>query len=135
MPHVDAHFYFMDQATREAIDCDGEPAPEADQLPEGVEANVNPEPLGGCVPAMGGHGSLPYDRLTADMIYGYHGGELVFVEPMIDVEMILGEEDLEIDILRPARIPVEGRYPTRFVMRYTDDNFEFVLTDFEDGDA
>lgn len=131
IPHVDAHFYMLSQADREAIDCEGEPAPEASQLPDGVEANVNKEPFGGCVAAMGGHGALPYDKLTADMIYGFHDGKLIFVEPMIDVAMLTAEEEIELEILAPAELAVEGTYPRRFFMRYSDDAFEFVLTDFE----
>lgn len=132
--HVDVHFNMMSTETREAIDCDGEPVPEADQIPEGVEANVSPEPFGGCVPAMGGHGSLPYEKLTADMIYGYHDGKLAFVEPMIDVAMLFAEEDIELEIQRPETLSVHGAYPSRFTVRYTDDTIDFVLSGFSWGD-
>ncbi len=131
MAHVDAHFYMIPNDEREAIKCGDQPEPDSAQLPEGVEANVGAAPFGGCVDAMGAHGSIPYERLTANMIYGFHEGRLAFVEPMIDVQMILDEEPLELDILWPETMPVEGTRPTRFVMRYTEDDFEFVLTDFE----
>jgi hypothetical protein len=130
IPHIDAHFYMLSMADREAIDCEGEPVPDAAQVPEGVEANVNKEPFGGCVAAMGGHGSLPYTKLTADMIYGYHDGKMIFVEPMIDVAMLQAEDEIELDVLAPAELAFEGAYPQRLFVRYTDEAYEFVMTDF-----
>ena len=58
IPHIDAHFNLITMAEREAITCDGETAPDDGKVPSGVEVNVNKEPFGGCVPAMGGHGAL-----------------------------------------------------------------------------
>jgi hypothetical protein len=134
LPHIDAHFYFIENDEREAIRCGDEVEPDPAQVPDDVEWNIGAAPFGGCVDAMGAHGSVHYDRLTANMIYGFHDGKLAFVEPMIDVELLLAEEPLELDILRPDVLPVDGAYPTRFVMRYTDDALEFVLTDFAPGE-
>jgi hypothetical protein len=130
IPHMDAHFYFVSTEVREAIDCDGEPMPEKEQLPPGVEANVSPEPFGGCVKQMGGHGAQAYDKLTANMIYGYHDGELIFVEPMVDVDMLLGKDDVELEVLKPDHLHFRGAYPTRFSMRHTDDKVTFVMAGF-----
>lgn len=128
--HVDAHFYMISTETREAITCDGEPAPDPAQVPDGVEANVDGEPFGGCAKQMGGHGAVPYEKLTAEMIYGYHDGKLAFVEPMIEVQMLLDEEEIALDVLKPEKLPVEGAWPTRFAVRYTETAIEFVLSGF-----
>jgi hypothetical protein len=130
MPHIDAHFYLDTNAEREAIHCDGEPTPADEFVPSGVVVNVGKEPFGGCVPEMGAHGSEPYDRLTANMIYGYNGGEISFVEPMIDIELLLAEEAIDLDVLQPANTGRATRWPTRAFVRYTDEAIEFVLTDF-----
>jgi hypothetical protein len=134
IPHVDAHFYMITTEEREAIDCDGEPVPEAAQIPDGVEVNVNAEPFGGCVKAMGGHGGVPYDKLTANMIYGYHDGKLIFVEPMVDIAMLFAEEEIELEVQRPDTISYQGAYPSRLTVRYTDDTIDFVLGGFSWGD-
>ncbi len=132
LPHIDIHFYGIDQATREAITCQGEPMPADNRVPEGVEVNVTGEPFGGCVKAMGAHGGVPYDRLTANMIYGYHDGALIFVEPMIDIDLVTSEERIELDIPLPAVVGRETRMATRFVTRHAGDQYVFVLTDFVD---
>jgi hypothetical protein len=130
IPHVDAHFYMIDSATREAITCDSEPTPAADQVPAGVEVKTGKPPFGNCIGAMGVHGSVPYAKLTAAMIYGYTGGKLAFLEPMIALDKLLAEEPMELEILVPDGLAPGTRYPRRFVMRYAPERFEFVLTDF-----
>jgi len=132
LPHIDIHFYGIDQATREAITCQGEPMPEDNRVPAGVEVNVNAEPFGGCVKAMGAHGGAPYDRLTANMSYGYSQGALIFVEPMIDIELITSEQRIDLDIALPEVVGRATRMATRFLTRHAGDRYVFVLTDFVD---
>jgi hypothetical protein len=130
--HIDLQFYGIDQATREAITCQGEPMPEDNRVPAGVEVNVNAEPFGGCVKAMGAHGGAPYDRLTANMSYGYSQGALIFVEPMIDIELITSEQRIDLDIALPEVVGRATRMATRFLTRHAGDRYVFVLTDFVD---
>lgn len=132
IPHIDAHFYMISTSDREAISCGDQATPVAAEVPTGVVVNVDAEPFGGCVPTMGGHGGLPYDKLTANMIYGYHDSHLIFVEPMVDVQKIIDEVGIELAILAPTALAVPGRYPSRFFARYTETAVEFVVTDFVD---
>jgi hypothetical protein len=141
VPHFDIHYHRVSVATREGIDCNAEPMPAVDRLPEGyIIPGTGPEPEGSCVPAMGIHahdasspevaGSKPFDET---MILGYHGGELTFIEPMVTKERLETTENLDRAIPAPARLADPARFATRFTMTHLaeGDSYELVISDFE----
>lgn len=131
--HVDAHFYMIDNAAREAISCKDQPMPDESRIPRGATLDPRPETSGGlCVDKMGAHAYEPYDKLTAQMMYGYDQGKLIFYEPMIAMEKLLAEEAISLEIKQPDVVDVHGWYPTRFVVRYTSDEVQLVMKDFVD---
>lgn len=135
IPHVDIHFQAIGVSEREAIDCQAEPAIDAELLPDGyVQPSVGEPPFGSCIRAMGIHADDGYDALTANMIMGYHAGALTFVEPMIDVEKLFAKESVELIVPRPARVGRTTRYPSTFAANYDDatDSYVFVVADFID---
>jgi hypothetical protein len=133
VPHYDMHFYAETQEEREAIECGGQPQPGSNQVPAGVEKPaMGGEPFGSCVAGMGAHSSLPYDKLNAEMIYGFNNGKLSFLEPMIHEDNLLGKKELEFEILPPPKWGAEINYPhkARLFHNPEKDTYDVVLTDF-----
>jgi hypothetical protein len=139
-PHFDVHFHRISIGEREEIDCLDEPMPDSDRLPAGyVIPGTGLEPDGTCVPAMGIHAFDPtapevtaMGPFTSTVIFGYHDGELSFVEPMITLAQI--QTKASIDAAVPLPPNLEGRSsPTRFTATYqpTTDSYEIVLSSFQ----
>ena len=130
-PHYDFHFFAVDRAVIEGIapgrcgelvDC-GEftratrPVP-TQYLPQG---HIN---VGAVVPRMGNHlldsqspelkDSLPFTRT---FIYGAYGGELIFWEPMITLDMLRQTRRACWAISQPKGFRKVGYYPTQYCVR------------------
>jgi hypothetical protein len=128
LPHFDIHFYLVDDATRQAVDCVDEPMPAADRVPEPYFIpGTGLEPDGTCVPGMGIHALNPLspelaqvepEPFTHTLIYGYHGGELAFVEPMVTQEWLGARESFSYDIQRPGGIAADQLWPNRLTGSY-----------------
>jgi hypothetical protein len=139
-PHFDFHFYTIPSDDLETVLCTDPTKPES--LPAGY---VLPDAVdlehgvltGLCVPAMGMH-AMPQaqlaspDRFTANMLIGYYGGEVIFVEPMISRTALLRGEPFSMEV---PRLPALGdgiQYPTRFRAEFdeSDGTYRLALSGF-----
>lgn len=128
-PHFDFHFYFLDEATVEAI---GPDEPTYELPPDLMPADTTVIEPREVVPAMGEHllstpASLPQEPGTWSVyIWGAYDpdgdgvGQLTFMEPMTTLEYFAGlgpNAEVSSAIPMPARFHRGGRYPTEFVVR------------------
>lgn len=125
LPHLDLHFLGIQAATREAIDCAAEVTPAATLLPPNyVIPSLLPEAQGGtCVPKMGVHAIdvtspelAPTNpaTFTRTLIFGYHKGDLIFVEPMVTRAFFEARQAFTIPIPKPAKLGRTVRWPSTF---------------------
>lgn len=128
VPHFDVHFYLATQAERDAI-VPADPAfaakaaraPDADLVPAGYVADA------AAVPRMGTHWTDPSSHefhgepFTATFVYGFFNGRMVFLEPMLTRDFLLARATFARDIPQPARYDRGGDYPTRLVVRWSED--------------
>lgn len=120
LPHFDFHFFGVDEATKQAIDCKDETLPAAARLPTGYA--FLPPPKGQCVPLMGFHASeLSSPELqpspqpfTRTMILGFYGGNLIFIEPMMTKAFLSQKQDFTLAVGRPAELGRQTLYPSSF---------------------
>lgn len=95
VPHFDFHFYFVAKDFVAQIDCQDLQAVPQNLIPSGyVLAPVESPDY--CVPQMGIHALPqadlnPYKRFTETPIFGYYAGRLIFFEPMVTLDYILGK--------------------------------------------
>ncbi|AUN97741.1 hypothetical protein C0V70_06370 [Bacteriovorax stolpii] len=137
-PHFDIHFYFITEEERHAISCMDEDTipclmqPDADYL----VSDYAPTPAG--VPMMGWHWvdllSPEFNGgiFTRTFIYGYYGGETIFIEPMVTIDYLLSKEESTLPIRQPAKFPYDGYYPKNYQVKYDDcmKMYKVVLKDF-----
>ncbi|MCC6747713.1 MAG: hypothetical protein IT371_08660 [Deltaproteobacteria bacterium] len=140
VPHFDFHFYGIDQATREAIDCKAEKMPEQAAIPAPfIIPGVGPEPDGTCAPKMGVHAIDPTSPemsrsnpkpFTLTRVLGYTAGKLAFLEPMVTQAYLKEHKDFKLTF--PAAPGVTTAWPTTVSGTYdaTAKTWSFVLTDF-----
>ncbi len=121
VPHLDFHFYTIDEATRIAIAPVGSRAkatPAAADVPAGFITD------GATVPMMGKHyipASAPEfhgGRFTATPIYGYYGGQPIFLESMVTLTALRGYVQYGAALPQPARQVIRGAHPTRWSVRH-----------------
>lgn len=126
-PHFDFHFYLISPAQREAITCQGDDhavcmqmAP-ANQIPPFYVPT--PEP----VPQMGWHWVDPRSPeyngqpFTSTFIYGFYGGKMNFLEPMITQEFIQTTTAFESPISMAEAVAETGYYPARYTLEYNEE--------------
>jgi hypothetical protein len=130
-PHFDFHFYISDRGLVESIrpgrcgelvDCGdfkrgSEPVP-ARYVPAGYID------VGAVAPRMGNHlldsqspelkDSLPF---SSTFIYGAYEGKVIFMEPMITLDVLRGSRDTCLEIRQPAAFQRAGYYPTEYCIR------------------
>lgn len=131
VPHFDFHFYLIDDAARNAITYRDGTAPRPPR-PELIPAGyvVPPDTA---VERMGEHGVNPQGEeflgrpFRHTFIYGYHGGELIFVEPMITRDFLLSAPDVTLPVTRPLAYSVDGHYPGRYRIGYDPASAEFRI--------
>lgn len=122
LPHLDFHFYTMDNAARLAIDpaeaayqARAERLPAADLIPEGY---VLPAPL--AFPRMGVHWVDPASPelngqvFTHTFIFGSWDGELIFAEPMITKAFLESKQSIAAPVPSPLRYAAPGYYPSGY---------------------
>jgi hypothetical protein len=133
-PHFDFHFYLSDRSRIESIapgpcgemvDCTdfkraSEPVP-ARYIPEGYID------VGAVAPRMGNHlldsqspelkDSLPF---TSTFIFGTYGGDVIFWEPMITLDVLQNTREACLPIRQPQSFQRSGYYPTQYCVRQND---------------
>lgn len=142
-PHFDFHFYMISEAERLAIpvyDQDSvkfKNAPPAGYLPA---TYFNP---GGGVPAMGAHWIdantpeiKPPFNFTETFFYGSYNGKVIFYEPMITRDFIIGVANkFERDIPQPEKFQVKGYYPTKTSVIRKNGETQVILSGFVEKQA
>ncbi|NEP18036.1 MAG: hypothetical protein F6J97_14210 [Leptolyngbya sp. SIO4C1] len=140
-PHFDIHFYTITPEQRAEITAVGAnlgkvyKTPDAELVPTGyVMAPDSAEP------GMGSHwvdtaaeelqGS-PHG-FSRTLIYGFHDGEMTFIEPMVTTAFLKSQQDDESTFAVPSRYTRAGSYPTAYRITYDEaaEEYVFALTQF-----
>lgn len=143
-PHFDIHFYFITEEERHAISCMDEDTVPCLLTPrdEYLVSDYAPTPAG--VPMMGWHWvdllSPEFNGgiFTRTLIYGYYGGETIFVEPMVTVEYFQSKEESCLPIRQPQKFPYDGGYyPRAYKVSYDNKMkvHKVVIKDFYEQEA
>ncbi len=129
VPHFDFHFYMISDATRMAI-AGGpvtSPPPAAAVPPDYVGDPVT-------VPMMGQHftdskaSEFTGQPFTATLVYGYYGGKMAFVEPMIALSYLNAKQTYSAAIKQPATYPAPGLYPTHYAVSFDAASNTYTVT-------
>ncbi|WP_418318273.1 DUF5602 domain-containing protein [Piscinibacter sakaiensis] len=119
VPHFDMHLYLISQAERGQIAFAADaPAPPAGVVPSGYVSTQT------VVPAMGQHWIDPSDSNVSPgnfkhtLIYGFHGGKMVFFEPMVTQAFLNTKQSFSGPMKQPTTYPKPGWYPTRWSISY-----------------
>lgn len=135
-PHFDFHFYMITPQAVAAIppyEVDSTKFknwPAAEYFPA---TYINP---GGGVPQMGCHWldvtspELNGEIFTQTFIYGSYDGKVTFYEPMITEEFIRNNPTFERSIPQPAKVQVQGYYPTKMRIAKKDGVTNIILEGF-----
>ena len=134
-PHLDFHFYTIDNAQRLAIDpadptyqAKAERQPSADLIPDGY---ILPAPL--AFPRMGVHWVDPKSPelngkpFTSTFIYGSWNGEIIFAEPMLTKEFLESKQNVLVSLPEPDRYGKPGYYPTSYSVRWDPATKEYRI--------
>jgi len=119
VPHFDFHFYMITPAQQMAIagGPDTVTVPAAD-VPADYASQVE------SVPMMGVHWA---DTLAAEyhghpfdhtLIYGFHQGQMIFVEPMVTAAFLGSGANFIGHVKQPAAFQRPGAYPTSYSVRH-----------------
>lgn len=133
VPHFDFHFYTIEPADRMAIAFTGadDPAVQVNDvalIP--ADYQVIPDTA---VPMMGVHTidmtapELNGQPFTETFIYGYYGGKLVFLEPMVTQAFLQTRPDLTQPVKTPERYSQPGHYPTSYSVRYDAESDVYLI--------
>ena len=147
-PHFDFHFYLVDAAAIDQIDCKDLSKPSA--LPAGYELPdvVMPPPVakmigvetlvGLCVPKMGMHSIPAADNASTtafkgDMVIGWWKGKPIFIEPMLSKAMLMEKKSFDLPI--PTIPGLTGNYPRKFHADWNaqTNSYSFVFSGFAPG--
>jgi hypothetical protein len=141
IPHFDIHFYMVERETITSIRSG--PCGEWTDCEDFERARIPVAPryfppgyteVGAVVAQMGNHLlntaspelATPPRRFTHTLMYGAYEGNIIFIEPMITREFLLSRPDMCVPIAQPAEWQKPAYYPTRYCVRYRDN--EAVLT-------
>ncbi len=119
-PHFDFHFYNTPVTDVMKIALPDPTPPRADLIPVGY---VYPG-AENTVPQMGVHAVRPADMqkpFSDVLIFGYYGGKMTFLEPMVTREALLKRQLIAYAIPTPAAMGKVTRFPTRFAVEYDAD--------------
>jgi len=132
VPHFDAHFYFISEQKRNAIEPGpAQTFPDARYVPAGYVADsVN-------VPGDGMHylntnaPEFNGQPFTHTFIYGFYQGDPSFIEPMASTDMLSGDPDVTAEVPQPEAYKRPGMYPTRYRVTFNNEanEYRFVLDD------
>jgi len=137
-PHFDFHFYTASGQEIEAIDCSDTSKPAslpADYVLPDLEIPGMGTLVGVCVPQMGMHAIRAEEvnaseLFGASLIVGYYGGQVVFVEPMIARDKLLGRESFQLDVPAVNDAGDSVSWPTGFAAVYDEEaqSYQFVFS-------
>lgn len=135
LPHFDFHFYMISVAKRMRITCAGSDRVKCLKpvMPAAIAADYVGGPEG--VPLMGWHfvditsPEFHGQIFTATLIYGYYGGRMTFIEPMVTLAFLQSKPQFSMAIKQPTVYPESGYYPTRYSVyyQYVNDQYEVSL--------
>ena len=142
-PHFDFHFYMINGAEVEAIDCSDLSKPEALPVAYVLPDLEIPELgtlVGICVPQMGMH-ALDEAEINATelfgatMVVGYYARDIIFIEPMIARDKLLKREDFTLHIPSLSGRGTGIATPSGFKATYDEQaqayQFKFSMTPAE----
>jgi hypothetical protein len=133
VPHFDFHFYMITEDAVRAIKArDAEPLPQERMPPGYVDAGEV-----AFVPEMGTHLLDPKDLekpFTVALIEGAHGGQIIFVEPMVTRAFLEEKRSFTVEVPQPASFEKPTPFPktARFDWIPDQNAYQVVLTDFEE---
>jgi hypothetical protein len=129
VPHFDFHFYFSTPAEVAAIPFSPAPSPIPSNF---VAPGYIPDLV--VVPQMGWHyldSQSPEfsdpSKFTQTFIYGYYGGKMTFLEPMITLATLQGGGTHVLPVRQPNYVQTAGYYPTRYGFSETDGLYDVFL--------
>jgi hypothetical protein len=129
VPHFDFHFYFSTPEEVAAIPFSLAPAPIPSRF---VASGYIPDAI--VVPQMGWHWldslapefSNPAD-FTQTFIYGYYGGKMTYVEPMITKAFLDAGGDHVLAVRQPMDVQTSGYYPTEYGINVADGIYDVFV--------
>ena len=134
VPHFDVHFYLISDGEREAITFHGEgrelamTAPDPQLVPAGDVI-----PPDAAVDRMGMHGLDPEGHefkgqtFSHNFIYGYHKGELMFVEPMVSLAFLESLPEMTLPVKQPQRYSYPAWYPATYRIGFDAGTDEYTI--------
>lgn len=141
LPHLDVHFYLIDNEERMAINPmlpgfaeKGERLPSAEFVPVGyVNPGIPPVPLMGLHLVDPSAPELNGGSFTSTFLYGSWDGRLIFLEPMVTTAMLAQKQDVSTPIAMAERYDIPGDYPAAYRIRWDEATQEHrvALTDFQ----
>lgn len=132
--HFDVHFYVIDEAAQSAITFVGADREAAMQAPDqALMASGYVIPPDTEVERMGIHaidpagGEFHGQGFSHAFIYGYHKGELVFVEPMVSLAFLQSRPEVTVPVRVPERYSFGAWYPTGYGIGFDRINSEYRI--------
>ena len=129
VPHVDVHFFFVTEETRENIE--GGPAtafPDEQYVPE----SYAPDSIN--TPDMGMHyvnlqaPEFSGQPFTHTFIYGAYRGEVSFIEPMVTTAVLDASPDITAPVPQPDAYQQSGFYPMQYRIVHDEAAGEYRIT-------
>jgi hypothetical protein len=134
-PHFDFHFNLISDAERRTITPEDPKFDEkAASYPAPTHVPAGYTALPGAVPLMGAHWIDPTSpelngqQFGQTFIYGTWDGELIFAEPMITKAFLDAKPDFTAEIPVPEQVDVPGYYPTRYGIRWDEQQKEYRVS-------
>ncbi|MDH5234921.1 MAG: hypothetical protein OEW77_08155 [Gemmatimonadota bacterium] len=138
-PHFDFHFYALDPAQVDAIDCADvtkpSTVPAGFALPD-IEIPGIGNLVGLCVPKMGMHALLQSEidspiTFEKTMVLGYDKAQPIFIEPMIARATLMAQKSFTLDVPAVSGAPAGVHYPTKFRADYdsTAKSYRFTFSE------
>jgi hypothetical protein len=131
VPHFDFHFYTITTTEQMMI---GDDSAEMVRMPDSSLIPPFYTATGSGVPKMGWHWfdsrSPEYNggSFTKTLVYGYNGGHLAFVEPMITEATLLSHQTLAASIPQPSVWEKKGVYdPISYKISYDAENQLYIV--------
>ena len=118
-PHFDFHFYSVPVAEVMSVSSPDPSPPSAASIPAGY---IYPG-AEFAVPQMGVHAVRPADMekpFTDVLIFGFYGGRMTFIEPMITQAKLLQKQSIAYVLPAPPAMGKITRYPTKFKLVYDE---------------
>lgn len=133
VPHFDFHFYTITNAARAAIPIYPMAMAAFDNLPPAGYMPLGYAGEPGGVPMMGKHwsdGSVAPGSFTSTMIYGSYNGKVVFVEPMITLDVFQKAVPFSLAYAQPSKFAEHTYYPTKYNFYVKDGKYHVTLSEF-----